>query len=182
MILLLFIRMDKYQLLLKVLGKNERLVFNSLPLNMVFRFSYFDEINRIQLQLLQPKNFKRSNWTFPKISFKPLLKFTKRWQLFQFFALFVKNAFYLTNIFQFHKYQVSLSLIFEKKSVEKICLRTTASLSLNFDISLGQFLCKVSFIIWIYWNYVTNQTFCKLCFLFNARNIFDLHTQTFVLR
>ena len=43
--------MDKYQLLLKVLGKNERLVFNSLPLNMVFRFSYFNEINRIQLQI-----------------------------------------------------------------------------------------------------------------------------------
>ena len=162
MILLLIIRMDKYQSPLKVSGKNERLVFNSFPLNMVFRFSYFDEINRK--------------------SFKLLLKFTKRWQLLQFFALFVKNAFYLTTIFQLHKYQVSLSLIFEKKSVEKICLRTTASLSLNFDISRGQFLYSVSFIIWIYWNYVTNQTFCKLSFLFNARNIFYLHTQTFVSR
>lgn len=51
MILLLIIRMDKYQSPLKVSGKNERLVFNSFPLNMVFRFSYFDEINRIQLQI-----------------------------------------------------------------------------------------------------------------------------------
>ena len=51
MILLLIIRMDKYQSPLKVSGKNERLVFNSFPLNMVFRFSYFDELNRIQLQI-----------------------------------------------------------------------------------------------------------------------------------
>ena len=159
---------------------------NGLPL-IHFRWTwYFVLVILMKLivfncRLLQPKNFKKSNWTFPK-SFKLLLKFTKRWQLLQFFALFVKNAFYLTTIFQLHKYQVSLSLIFEKKSVEKICLRTTASLSLNFDISRGQFLYSVSFIIWIYWNYVTNQTFCKLSFLFNARNIFYLHTQTFVSR
>ena len=64
-------------------------------------------------------------------------------------------AFYVTNFF-YHSNLIS----------------TTASDSLNFDILLGQFLYLVSFIICIFLNCVTNQTFSRLYLLFNVRNIF----------
>ena len=57
------------------------------------------------------------------------------------------------------------------------CFSGKASDSLNFDILRGQFFFySVSFVICIYLNCVTNQTFCKLFLLFNVRNIFFLLT------
>ena len=55
-------------------------------------------------------------------------------------------------------------------------LSTTVHVSLNFDILLVNFLYSVSFVICIYLNYVTDQTFCKLYLLFNVRNLFYLLT------
>ena len=49
----------------------------------------------------------------------------------------------------------------------------------NFEILLGSFLYSVSFVICIYLNCVTNQTFCKLYLLFNVRNIFLLTLLTY---
>ena len=53
-------------------------------------------------------------------------------------------------------------------------LATAASDSLSFDILLGQFLYSGFFVIYIYLNCVTNQSFSKSYLLFNVRNIFLL--------
>ena len=47
----LILKMDKDLLLLKVSGKPNSASLNYWPLNMVFRFSYFEESHHIQLQI-----------------------------------------------------------------------------------------------------------------------------------
>ena len=61
---------------------------------------------------------------FLKVSNHPK-KFTINWQSSQFYAIFVKNAFYLTHIFQLNKYQpiFLMCVIYIKHRGHKISLR-----------------------------------------------------------
>ena len=102
----LVLRMEKDLLLLKVAGKPNSAFLNYWPLNMVFRFSHFQESHHIQLQIEIAIRLKTKIWQIlyqTKTFLKALSHFqnsSKNGDPFIFFQ-------YLANIFQFLKYNVN---------------------------------------------------------------------------